>query len=224
MQTRRPGKGKGRRSQKNGNRSLENAPVDTVLVPYVHPDLTDKFTLPQSVSTVFRTLKTTVTEAFITQAATPVFYAVNSTLALNCPDYAQLATVFDQYRIMGVEHKLVPMTTSPTPASQTSGMYATVIDYDDSVALASMAAAYSYADAVVCPTYKEQRRAYVPRMAVAAYAGAFTSYANLAPQWLDVVSNGILHYGIKIAVDGGAAGDVTWNLVTRTLFEFRSSR
>lgn len=37
-----------------------------------------------------------------------------------------------------------------------------------------------------------------PRTAMAAYSGAFTSYANMSDQWIDLNSTSVQYYGFKL--------------------------
>ena len=80
--------------------------------------------------------------------------------------------------------------------------YLTVVrDFDDANVLTTLAA-YAQYD----PCYVKRldqpliKFSIVPHIAMAAYSGAFTSYANRQKQWIDVASADVIHYGYKYAV------------------------
>jgi hypothetical protein len=149
-----------------------------------------------------------------------------ATAATSCTDFSSLAAVFDQYRINMIEIRLTPHAPNAfITSTQPVGQLYTVLDYDDATALASGAAAVAYSDCIVSPPYANQRRCFRPRVALAAYSGAFTSYANVASPWIDASSSTVNHYGVKTWIDPGAAGALAvYDLVVRTHFEFRSTR
>jgi len=60
-------------------------------------------------------------------------------------------------------------------------------------------------------------------MAVAAYAGSFTSYANMEPQWIDCASPSVQHYGFKCAVNPTGVA-MTFDLIGKIWVQFRNSR
>jgi hypothetical protein len=115
-------------------------------------------------------------------------------------DGASALQIWDQYRIDCIRFTLVPevnalqaVTTSTTSFPP---MYI-VIDYDDSTALASSAAARKYDNVVELRCFQSLSRTFKPRAALAAYAGAFTNFANVPSPWIDMASQGVQHYGVK---------------------------
>ncbi len=118
---------------------------------------------------------------------------------------ADLQTVFDQYRIRAVDVKIQPQFTSLTPVA---GVYwprlYTCIDYDDATPI-SLAAIRQYDTVVEAPAGTGLVRCIQPRAALAAYSGAFTSYANLTEQWFDIASPDVQHFGLKYVIEPGLA-------------------
>lgn len=110
-----------------------------------------------------------------------------------------LANIFDEYMIVGVEYMTIPEITSLSSPSNDCATLCTVIDSDDSSALTSFQQALDYESQLTSSGLVGQYRKFVPRIAVAAYSGTFVSYTNMAPQWIDSVSTGVQHYGIKTA-------------------------
>jgi hypothetical protein len=120
--------------------------------------------------------------------------------ALNQLDqYTSLAAVFDQYRIDEVEVWIIPRTTTTTASGQNLGDMVSVIDYDDANPLTTYPSAMDYDNALTTSGGCGQYRRFKPHVAVAVYAGAFTSFANQPTQWLDAASPAVQHYGIKIS-------------------------
>jgi len=79
------------------------------------------------------------------------------------------------------------------------GYFTTVVDYDDATALTLPAQALDYSNALSGEGYQAQRRVFKPHVAIAAYSGAFTSFANEESPWIDNISSGVQHYGVKTA-------------------------
>jgi len=202
---------------------------NTKLVPWNRDvRLTDQLRLPifSETQTVF-TRKTDVTLAAIAQSSSVgSTLQINFTLANSVNDSASYTTIFDQYRIVAAEVTLTPRITeanqvSPYPA----GYIYTVLDYDDATPLVSTAAAQNYSSCIATPVTEAVRRCVKPRIAVAAYSGAFTSFANLADQWIDAASTGVIHYGIKCIMDVGTASALcTYDLEQTVVVQFRSQR
>lgn len=202
---------------------------NTKLVPWnKEVRLTDQLRLPiwSETQTVFTRKSTTSLASIVQSSSVGSFLQINFTFANSDPDSASYAAVFDQYRIVAAEVLLTPRITqanqvSPYPA----GYLYTVLDYDDSAALTSVQAAQNYSSCIVTPVTEPVRRCIKPRIAMAAYSGAFTSFANVADQWIDAASTGVIHYGIKCAMDVGTASAlVTYDLEQTVVFQFRSQR
>lgn len=111
------------------------------------------------------------------------------------PDYTEFTNLFDEYKFSRVEVSFVP--TSPT---NYSGPLYTVIDYDDAV-VATIAQLSEYQTLQISGSGAMTKRTLVPKIAVAAYSGAFTSYAPQA-SWVDCSSPGVLWYGLKYGIVG----------------------
>jgi hypothetical protein len=126
--------------------------------------------------------------------------------------------VWDQYRIDAVrmtitaQNNAVGLVTNSTTAL--TALY-TVIDYDNSTNLGSIATARQYSNCAVLEPGKSLIRTFQPRVAIGAYSGAFTSFANMTPPWIDCSSASVNHYGIKIFVPGVTAAQTqlqSWDI------------
>jgi hypothetical protein len=136
---------------------------------------------------------------------------------------------FDQYRIDCIRFSVLPQnnaiglvtnsTTSLVPLYH-------VIDYDDANALGSATAALAYNNCVTLSPGESLERTFRPRMALAAYSGAFSSYANVDPVWIDVVSTGVQHYGAKIFIPQATVAQTllqTWDVVIEYWISLRNA-
>jgi hypothetical protein len=135
---------------------------------------------------------------------------------------ASLQAVFDQYRISMVEVWLIPRLTVAFTANINAGLLYSVVDYDDAAPV-NVLGLQQYSNCLVGRGTCVHYRKFKPHAAVAAYAGAFTSYANETAPWLDCGSPNIQHYGFKAGV---TTTDTTynWDLVARLQFDFRNVR
>jgi hypothetical protein len=136
---------------------------------------------------------------------------------------------FDQYRIKAVRFSVLPQNNAiglVTNSTTTLVPFLCVIDYDDASALGSAAAAEAYSNCVTLAPGESCSRVFCPRMAVAAYNGAFTGFANMEPQWIDAAYATVQHYGIKTWVPAATAGQTnlqTWQIIVEYAVELRAN-
>lgn len=157
-------------------------------------------------------------------------YSINVTPYLDIfPGSSDYKTVFDQYRLRAFTVMFTPQLIT-SPSALGSGFVFprlwTVIDYDDTTGI-TRTQAEQYDTCFVTPPGCGVIRTVVPRIAIAAYSGAFTSYANMGDVWLDIASGGVLQYGIKLVVEGGAVGQTflqQYSVSITGYWEFRSAR
>lgn len=211
----------GKPSQGNGR--SQNAP-DTKIVPYnANLVKTDLFKLKPPSDMVYRTRRTYV-GGTMTQVVAESFGGIAGMLN-SVNDAASLLGVFDQYRITGIE--ILFKCTLGEQMTAESGSLVTVLDFDDSTALTTLASALDYSSSIVTKARENHRRCFVPRVAPAIYAsGAFSGYGSATGQWLNSASSSVAHYGVKWALDpysSAAAAMVITPYITLQL-EFRASR
>lgn len=172
---------------------------------------------------VYRVTQTAHIEAFLTSSATlPVFASRVFTLN-DVPLNTAFQQLFDQYCIEQVEVWVTPKT-SDTSGAANSGLLLSAIDYDDGNVVPNLATLEAYANVMVGSGLVGHYRRFRPHVALAAYSGAFTSFANKVHQWLDVASPGIEHYGLKLGVTAGNAATFKWDLIIRYHIAFKSVR
>lgn len=137
----------------------------------------------------------------------------------NLPQSATYTSLFDQYRFSAIELWLQPNQTNN--GGHTGWLYSAV-DYDNAAAPASLSALQQYSNVKEGPFIDGQYHKYVPHVALAAYSGAFTSYANVTAPWLDCNSPTIQHYGLVFGVSVTTDNAITFNLQARFHLEFRN--
>jgi len=158
---------------------------------------------------------------YTTSATLPSFAAVTATLN-SVSDYGSWASVFDQYRITAMEVTVMPQYSATTTITTVTGHIHSVIDYDDNTTI-TPAQALEYSNCIVYNPGDTSVRSFKPHIAAAAYSGTFTSYANLADQWIDSGSPGVVHFGMKLAASATGI-PVTYDVVVRLVVQFRNPR
>jgi hypothetical protein len=155
-----------------------------------------------------------------TSTVANTFVSITATLS-SLNDYASYAAVFDQYRIMGMKCTFMP--GSAAALATTFGHVHTVVDYDDNTSI-TPAQALDYPNCLVSNLGDTQVRAFRPHVALAAYAGGvFTSFANAEGQWIDCTSSGVVHYGLKVAVNPTSVA-VNFDSIVSVWIQFRNPR
>jgi len=129
--------------------------------------------------------------------------------------------IFDQYRIVQIEAWIMPRTTITTTTGNMGQLWS-VVDYDDANAT-TIAFLHEFQNALVAPGYCAHYRKWQPHVAIAAYSGAFTSFANEASPWIDCASPNVAHYALKAGVTVTDAAYV-WDMIARFTVEFRNTR
>lgn len=147
---------------------------------------------------------------------------------------AGLQAVYDRYRLCWVKVECLPRQNSFDAANLTGAFFGcpslvSVIDHDDDTAPTSYNSMLEYDNARVHQFDKPFKRIFKPSAAVAAYSGAFTSYASSTPdQWMDVASSDIRYYGFKVGSFPYSAlsnGDSpVWDVIFTYYMEFTHTR
>lgn len=172
-------------------------------------------------SAVFNVVQSTeITAAFTTSATLPTYFATSFTFSA-LDQVASFQSLFDQYRLMMVEITMLPRGIN---AGNSQGLVTSVVDYDDAVALTTVAQALDYTNALTVPIGAPIKRTFVPHAANALYAaGVFASFGNVARPWIDAQSPAVIHYGLKLAATVSSAV-IVYDSVTRYWFQLRNIR
>jgi hypothetical protein len=137
-------------------------------------------------------------------------------------DAANFQALFDQWRILQISVQFVPNTTGPY-----QGPVYTVIDYDDANVPTTIASLLEYDTLEITQPGTMITRTFTPKMAVAAYSGVFTSFAQgRAGTWIDVASPSVQHYGLKWGIAALAGGTTTqiYTVTCTVVYQFRNTR
>jgi len=166
--------------------------------------------------------------SYFNNITTSTTAAVTGGLSFQLSNFANVSNytaVFDQYRIMQVSVKFIPTNTTTSSGSPgVGGVLYTVIDYDDQNTPTNLTTMLSYDSLAVTPPGQIEERTINPRLAVAAYSGAFTSFANLSNQtWIDAASSSVQYYGLKYYVSSTPTIQTVLYVET-AMVQFRSQR
>jgi hypothetical protein len=146
------------------------------------------------------------------------------------PGYTEFTTLYDQYMIESVELVLIPSITQLMSNYPIVGSNISVVDYDDSVALASVTAALQYETAQIHPLTDRIVRRVEPRIALQANnanSGASAGQVSARSQYIDSANASVPHYGIKIYLDAEASSGsvyVTYTVYARFWIALRQTR
>lgn len=135
-----------------------------------------------------------------------------------------LQAIFDQYMIEDCEVWVEAQNQTSTPVGQIGGKLYTVVDYDDLSNLTSVGQALSYSNCVATSFNQGHYRRWKPHVALAAYSGTFTSYANVKSIWIDIASPAVQHYGVKVYTDFTSTSTVTFDIRVRLRIGVRNLR
>ena len=132
-------------------------------------------------------------------------------------------TLFDQYKFAAVEVTIRPQFTTGQSGMLTPSVYS-VIDYDDNAALTSSGAFRDYSNCTITQ-YETVVRKFTPHVVGAAsIANAFTGRTSVAAPWVDIVSDTVSHFGLKVGMDAGS-GTFQRLIINVTLrLEFQTTR
>jgi hypothetical protein len=172
------------------------------------------------------TLMQDIAEASFNQTATAPAFGAIYYQASDLDQFANFAVVFDQYRIEETEVTFRPAWTDNSLSFSTivAPLLYLVVDYDDNDVPTTLAQLREYSNCTQS-LYETQVRRFKPHVAVAAYAGIYSNYANMESPWIDCSSNLVQHYGIKYACDAGATAQTNlqhWVIQTRHRISFRN--
>jgi hypothetical protein len=139
----------------------------------------------------------------VTSITLPTFAATGVTF--NAFDqYAALTAIFDQYRIAELEFRYCPrININDGSFGVNFGTFHSVVDVDDANNLTTVNSALDFP---TCKMWtpgsnpKNLVQHFCPRIAMSAWSGAFTSYANMnADVWIDTGSPAVAYFGAKTA-------------------------
>jgi hypothetical protein len=208
-----------RRSKKSKDKQQDR---DGVQLTYLNAGIRPHIASHLSDNLVYTVQKDIEVSGFQTSTTITTFGAYYFTLS-TVTDVSSLSNVFDQYRVTEMEIWLDSNLTENSSPSQGFGRLLTIVDYDDEAVPTSMGSLSDYTNCMATNALVGHYRRFTPHIAVAAYSGAFTSYANETAPWIDTASANVRHYGFKYGIDVQTSV-LTYKLNVRVKVQFRNVR
>lgn len=184
-------------------------------------------TVPPIPTDVFRCRMMTTSSPGITTSSSAAV-ANGYTFSLSDLDLASAFTgLFDQYKIEAVRFIIKPYNNAVglvTNTTTTLPPLYVVIDYDNVTPLSTAAVAREYDNCMLIGSGESACRTFKPRMALGAYNGTFSGFANVESVWIDSVNTTVEHYGIKTFVAQATVGQTqlqSWIVEREYFLAFR---
>jgi hypothetical protein len=185
------------------------------------------YTNAQNSITCFAPVNTNVTS----DCCYSMFFMLN-----DIPQSSTFTALFDQYRIRRIDVTFAPNYSNVALLSSTQALTVTpnqlwyTVDLDDASVASPLSALQEY-ESIKCVELGVNPEPFTvsfkPHVAVAAYSGAFTSYANQPNEWIDCGSPSVQHYGIKWGTPcpvNTSFGIPSYNIICRYYIDFRTTR
>jgi hypothetical protein len=141
------------------------------------------------------------------------------------PEVTSFTNLFDQYQFVKVDLKFIPMTQLAIPGTTLTinpAIY-TSVDYDDSATPSTINTVLNYQNVRVHQAGRPFTISFCPHSAQAGYSGTFVSFDNVARQWHDCGSTGVIHFGLKYAMP--AYSNISaWQLLKTYTIRFKGCR
>ena len=134
---------------------------------------------------------------------TPGYNPIDLTVMLDkLPNYTDFTTLFDSYRITGVEYRFVPISTwvkSLLAAKTQVARLVTVVDKDDNTSLTGLTAAMQYASMEESLLDRSASDSF-PLPTIQTYRTATTTgyQSPDAPIWIDMAQTDVPHYCARV--------------------------
>lgn len=157
---------------------------------------------------------------------------LNSTywLAQDCPDWASIINLFDEYRIVSIKASFMSLANSANvssasgaaPTSNQLGFICTCIDDNDNSAPGSVNAIMEYDNAKL--TRSDQTfhtRVVYPKVANTVYRpGVSAAYADGGNPWIPTAYGDVPHYGMKFAIVAPLGDPLLFNYSVTPITEY----
>jgi hypothetical protein len=132
--------------------------------------------------------------------------------------YSEFTALFDIYRIVMIEHWIIPRFSINTDRSYNPGLLASAVDYDGGST--NYDGLTQYQNAMISSGLEGHFCAFKPGVL---YDVQSSNAAFVTSPWLDVAEYGLIHHGINYAVTPTSLAQ-TWDRVVRFHFEFKRVR
>lgn len=189
-----PGPGKGMKRRNN------RTPVDNdIPKPEKFDIATKSVSIPRLPRTYLFQFRDNTTSTITGNSSAPVAGAWVFSHT-NLAQSATLLGLFDQYRFLVADFCFRPranMEFVGSSATSNTPLIYICPDYDDSNLPPSLSFMLERTATSASQAYKSVRRTIKPHCAIATYSGLFTSFGNVADQWIDSGSPSVAQYGMK---------------------------
>lgn len=145
---------------------------------------------------------------------------------VDLPNVAEYTSLFDQYKITGVQLRIIPKSseqiqgsTSGTVATTGYGQVVTAIDYDDAGNPASKDQLLEYGSVKVTQSNRVHTRFISPKILNVVFRNALTSgYSPVKATYLDCSYNDLPHYGIKLWIDAPSSAGTSDSAISYDVY------
>jgi len=155
---------------------------------------------------------------FLTTSTLAATFAAKGFALSDFDQSSEYTGLFDQYRINRLEVWIIPVAAQGTTVF---GGSFSAIDLDDASTPSATATVKAKQGSLLSSGGASHYHSWRPHVAIAAYSGAFTSFANMTESWIDSGSPGVQHYGLKFASDSTPVA-YTFNLTYKAHVSFRA--
>lgn len=135
------------------------------------------------------------------------------------PGVAEFTTLYDQYRIMGINCRWMPRGNTQDVIQNHIGSMFTVLDYDDNAPI-GITDLVQYQNLKTTKMTQWHSRFVKPRFNVSAGLAGNLPYRG----WLDVADTSIEHYGIKGHLQGVSNQTITMDCLVTFYLAFKNVR
>jgi len=182
----------------------------------------DPFRVAASPDKVFTFVRTADLGNIASSFAGPVFGSNYFSLD-GVTNYSEFSSLFDQFRIKKIRLHISPLSNAPYPSLVAPSPLYIAPDFDNATLPASVTEVIEKSGVRILSPKDSTVFEFTPRIAVAAYQGALTAFANQT-SWVDCSYHATQFYGIKYAlpVSGSASQLSFWHSYVEYLFEFRN--
>lgn len=159
------------------------------------------------------------------------FFAWQFTLDM-IPQYSTFVSLYDQYRITSIELIIRATSIVNTPSGSAQGapipnhLFIYAVDHDDSTLPTSYNQIREYGNAreVNMVLGHDCKIRFKPYVSTLVYNGVTPAYCPKPAPFLDLSHTDIPHYGVKMAVKGGANDVLYCTVSARYCIEFKNAR
>jgi hypothetical protein len=133
-------------------------------------------------------------------------------------DASDFTTLFDLYRIVLIEHWIIPRFSTNTDRAYNPGLLAAAVDYDGGTANYDQLTQYQ--NVMICSGVEGQYVTWKPGVITTVQASDLVFRTS---PWLDIASTAVVHHGLNYAITPTSQVQ-TYDRIVRYHFEFKRAR